>query len=137
MLIDIVRGLNKQAEECCPRSAFAELLMLTVSTAHLWHFKTKSFAQHTAFGDFYTGLNDLADNYIEADMGVNGLITDTGNSHAYLPLASAIEALKVFKESIKSMRDMQESSGNNGLVAILEEIMSLTDSTLYKLTYLN
>lgn len=70
-------------------------------------------------------------------MGVNGIVKDTGLSHSHEPVSEAKSSLMYFKDSVKSERDLQESLGENGLVAILEEIMSLIDSTVYKISLLN
>lgn len=119
------------------RSNFASTLVTTVANAHLWHFYTKNYAAHTAFGSFYESLQGLADSYIEADIGVHGPIEPTHEPFYYKGLDSAVMSIRALKTITKTIRDAQESLGNNGLVAKLEEIMTLCDTTLYKLENLS
>ena len=119
------------------RSEYAEALMTTVSRAHLWHFYTKSYAAHDAFGKFYEALSGLADTYIECDIGVNGPIAPTGGTFYYPGVDDAVRTLTGFKALTKSIRDAQEKAGQNGAVATLEEIMALVDQTLYRLQNLS
>ena len=119
------------------RNKFAETLMTTISNAHLWHFYTKSFAQHEAFGTFYEELQSLADKYIESDIGVNGPISITSESFYYAGLDDVVRNMNAFKAFTKAVRDENEKASQNGLVATLEEIMSLIDQTLFKLQQLS
>lgn len=119
------------------RSKFAERLLTMVSSAHLWHFYTKSYASHMAFGDFYEKLQGFADSYIESDIGVHGPISPTSESFYYAGLDSAVSSIRNLKGETRILRGLQEKAGQNGLVAILEEIMGLCDQTLYKLENLS
>jgi hypothetical protein len=40
----------------------------------IFHWQTKSFARHTAFGDVYDALGDLIDRFTEVYMGKRGRI---------------------------------------------------------------
>lgn len=44
----------------------------TRNAAHLAHWRTKSFAQHMALGDFYDGVIDKIDGIVEAIQGSTG-----------------------------------------------------------------
>jgi len=48
----------------------------TRNAAHLAHWKTKSFAEHSALGDFYDALIDGVDEIIEDYQGAFGLILE-------------------------------------------------------------
>lgn len=119
------------------RNKYAELLMTTVANAHLWHFYTKSFAQHAAFGTFYEDLQSLADTYIEGDIGVNGPLVPTSNTFHYLGLENSIQGITALKSFTKVIRDDNDKLSEFGLVASLENIMILIDQTLFKLKQLS
>lgn len=119
------------------RSNYASTLVTSVANAHLWHFYTKNYAAHMAFGGFYESLQGLADSYIEADIGVHGPIEPSHEPFYYKGLDSAVMTIRTFKSDTKMIRDAQERLNQNGLVAKLEEIMSLCDTTLYKLENLS
>ena len=44
------------------------------SAAHVAHWRTKSFAQHTALGEFYEVVTDKLDDFVETYQGGYGLI---------------------------------------------------------------
>ena len=46
----------------------------TRNAAHLQHWKTKSFSEHMALGEFYDEVIDLVDDLVEAYQGAFGLI---------------------------------------------------------------
>ena len=47
------------------------------NAAHLAHWRTKSFAQHMALGDFYDGAVDQIDGIVEAMQGATGKLVGT------------------------------------------------------------
>ena len=48
---------------------FAAVLLHSATNTHFFHFSTNSYAQHKALGNFYEGIVDLVDDYVEAYMG--------------------------------------------------------------------
>ena len=109
--------------------------MTMVSNAHLWHFYTKSFAAHSALDKFYHELQESADKYIESDMGANDVTLEpSGEPFYYTGLDSAIGTLRKFSSETKSIRARQGSAP--GLVSILDEILTLIDQTIYRLSNL-
>lgn len=119
------------------RSNYAEKLLTMVSNSHLWHFYTKSYAAHDALNKFYTGLEDIADKYIECDIGAYGPIKPSGNTFFYSGLDSAVSSIKSLKADTLALRGIQDKSGQPGLVSILDELLTLIDQTLYRLTQLS
>jgi hypothetical protein len=47
-------------------------LMLAQNVAKMWHWKTRSFAQHIALGELYDGITKLTDELAEMYMGAFG-----------------------------------------------------------------
>lgn len=96
--------------------------------AHIAHLQTKSYAQHIAFNEFYDGIVLLADSFAEAFQGRYGIIQN------YVTISSNSKGL----ESIKSLRrwidaNRVEISKESELQNIIDEIISLCNSTIYKL----
>lgn len=50
-------------------------IFATRNAAHIEHWRTKSFAQHSALGDFYESLISEIDKIVEAHQGAFGLIS--------------------------------------------------------------
>ena len=48
----------------------------TRNCTHLAHWRTKSYAEHVALGDFYDSVVDLIDNLVECYQGNFGIISD-------------------------------------------------------------
>lgn len=53
-------------------STFASKLFEARDTLHIYHLKTKSYAQHKALGSLYEDVLDFADSFLEAYMGFAG-----------------------------------------------------------------
>lgn len=103
--------------------------------AHISHFGTKSYAAHKALDDFYSGIVDLSDGYAEAVQGRYGLlkfpaIRPKVGDHTK-PVSIPTELRSWIDENRKACGDASE------LQNIIDEILTLCDSTIYKLTYLS
>jgi len=114
---------------------FMAILFFAREYAHREHLKTKSFSEHMALGSFYDEIVDLADSFAESYQGFTGqLIGDIpyySNEKSGGPVVMLKNLRKLVKESQKNV-SMNESSLSN----IVDEIISLFDSTIYKLTFL-
>jgi len=98
--------------------------------AHIEHLKTKSFAAHSALNTFYDELLDLADGFVESYQGKHGIVNiDIKLSRPDNFLAF----LQEFANYVESSRDVFKDEWLKNQV---DEIASLTYSTIYKLTYL-
>lgn len=107
------------------------LLFETRNRIHNFHLKTKIYAEHIALNEFYSGIIDYADEFIETYQGQYGLIEmddskkiEQENSVKYL--TEFVEKTVKFNETLK----------DSHLKNIIDEITSLTYKTLYKLKYL-
>ena len=113
---------------------FIALLFLSRDVAHKAHLNSDSFSQHMALGAFYDGVIDLADTFAEAWMGRKGeKIGDIPDMKT--PKNDILKTLKVHLEVIEETRGFvpkEDSALNN----IIDEIVALYLSTIYKLTFL-
>jgi len=114
---------------------FIGQLFLARDVTHSVHLNTRSYAKHKALGKFYDEIIDLADKFAEAYQGKYGLIgpielqsaTKTNNVIEFLDdMAKTIEADR-FKVVDKECTPLQN---------IIDEILALYYSTLYKLRFL-
>ena len=114
---------------------FVGHLFLARDVAHSVHLNTRSFAKHSALGTFYDEIVDLADTFAEAYQGRHGLIgpitlqsaKKTGNVIEFLQ-----ESLAEIEANRYKFCDEDESAIQN----IIDEIVALYLSTLYKLRFL-
>jgi hypothetical protein len=99
----------------------------TRNAAHVSHWKTNSFSQHEALGDFYEGIISALDRYIEAHQGLFGLIGDVPED-----TKDCTEALLADLIWLTENRD-KVSNGIPALENIFDELTALYLKTLYKL----
>lgn len=106
----------------------------TRNAAHLQHWRTKSYAEHVALGEFYDGLIDLVDDLVEAYQGAFGLIGAVD--------VKAVPPNDITKHLAKEVMWLNEyrSKCTKGLPA-LENLMDSIDDlylkTIYKLKNLS
>lgn len=111
------------------------VLFLSRDIAHRVHLSTRSFAKHMALNGFYTDIVGLADSFAETYQGRYGLI---GN----IPLMSnkksgdIAEFLQSQLDEIEEGRYEVCDKDETALQNIIDEIVALYLSTLYKLKFL-
>ena len=114
---------------------FVGHLFLARDVAHSVHLNTRSYAKHKALGTFYDKIVDLADSFAEAYQGRHGLVgpillqsaKKNGNIIEFLQ-----DSLAEIEENRYKFCDEKESAIQN----IIDEIVALYLSTLYKLRFL-
>ena len=114
---------------------FVGTLFLARDVAHSVHLNTRSFAKHSALNSFYDEIVDLADKFAEAYQGRHGLIGPISLMSAK-KTTNIVEFLEDSLSEIEGMRyDVCEKT-DTALQNIIDEIVGLYLSTLYKLKFL-
>jgi DNA-binding ferritin-like protein len=114
---------------------FVGTLFLARDVAHSVHLNTRSFAKHSALNEFYDSVVDLADKFAEAYQGRHGLIGPISLMSAK-KTTNIVEFLEDSMADIEKMRfDVCEKT-DTPLQNIIDEIVGLYLSTLYKLKFL-
>ena len=112
-------------------SHLISLLFHSRTQAHVFHFKTKSYAKHKALEEYYTAIVPLLDKYTETFQGRYGLMAN----YQTFPLdESPRNATRYFQGLLSAIE--KTIVPNKTLENILEEIYQLVDQTIYKLKYL-
>lgn len=114
---------------------FVGLLFLGRDVAHSVHLNTRSFAKHMALQGFYEGIVDLADKFAEAYQGKYGLIGGITLQSAK-KTANIVEFLQDQMDEIEANRYKVVDKDCTALHNIIDEIVGLYLSTLYKLRFL-
>jgi DNA-binding ferritin-like protein len=110
-------------------------LFLARDTAHSVHLNTRSYAKHKALQKFYEGVIDLADTLAEAYQGRHGLIGPISLMSAK-KTNNIVEFLEDSLKDIEEMRYKVMDKSDTALQNIVDEIVALYLSTLYKLKFL-
>ncbi len=114
---------------------FVGTLFLARDVAHSVHLNTRSFSKHMALQGFYEEVIDLADKFTEAYQGRHGLVGPISLMSAK-KTTNIIEFLEDSLADIEKMRYEVVEKTDTPLQNIIDEIVGLYLSTLYKLKFL-
>ena len=114
---------------------FIGCMFLARDVAHSVHLNTRSFAKHKALGGFYDDVIDLADKFAEAYQGRHGLIGPI-SLHSARKTSNIVEFLEDSLKEIEDMRYKVCDKDETAIQNIIDEIVGLYLSTLYKLRFL-
>ena len=110
---------------------FCMQCMRMYSNVHLWHLQTGSYAEHEALEEFYNALFELTDSFIEAAIANFGaLCCSSVYTLELLPYDEMVDEIEAFK---KHVGQQKETITEEGMVNLLDEMLTTTDSVLYKL----
>ena len=110
-------------------------LFLARDVTHSVHLNTRSYAKHKALGKFYENVIGLADNLAEAYQGRHGLIGPI-TLHSAKKTANVIEFLEDSLKDVEDLRYKVCEKDDTAIQNIIDEIVGLYLSTLYKLKFL-
>ncbi len=114
---------------------FIGYLFLARDVAHSVHLNTRSFSKHMALNTFYDEIVGLADSLAEAYQGRNGLMGP-------ITLQSAKKTVNIIVFLREQLAELEEcryeafDKSDTPLQNIIDEIVGLYLSTLYKLEFL-
>jgi hypothetical protein len=114
---------------------FVGMLFLARDVAHSVHLNTRSYSKHVALNTFYDEIIDLADKFAEAYQGRHGLIGPIALMSAK-NTANILDFLQGQTEEIGKCRYEVCDKTDTPLQNIIDEIVGLYLSTLYKLRFL-
>jgi len=110
-------------------------LFLARDVTHSVHLNTRSYAKHKALGGFYGKVIDLADDLAEAYQGRHGLIGPI-TLHSAKKTNNVIEFLEDSLKDVEDMRYKVCDKDDTAIQNIIDSIVDLYLSTLYKLKFL-
>lgn len=113
---------------------FGTLQQSVVST---WrkHLRTAKYSKHMALNDFYEEMPDKVDALIEAWMGANGKKIKNYENILQSSNMNTLTYLKELRRVVKQGYVLM--NGEKELEALLDDIVELIDSTLYKVKELD
>lgn len=114
---------------------FVGTLFLARDVAHSVHLNTRSFAKHSALNEFYDEIVELADKFAEAYQGRHGLIGPISLMSAK-KTTNIVEFLEDSLADVEKMRFEVCEKTDTPIQNIIDEIVGLYLSTLYKLKFL-
>jgi DNA-binding ferritin-like protein len=116
---------------------FVGTLLHSATIAHIMHLQAQgegSFAKHTALGTYYDSIVETTDALAEAIQGCTGEIIKAYPPMFGNPAVEALDYLESIREYVSANRDSISDQSN--IQNEIDTIMTLLDSTIYKLTFL-
>lgn len=122
-----------KAQESSVAPTFFVTLLNAATVAHTLHLKERSFSRHMTLDALYNGLPEVADELIEAWQGKYGLVTDYPAQSVITPADPL-----VFTTSLRKYVEDNRAkvAPDSEIQNIIDEVVQLLDSTIYKLTNL-
>jgi len=107
---------------------------LQQATVEAWksHLKTDKYSKHIALNEFYEDIVELVDTLIEDYQGLYGKVEDYVNLMSTDKIG-AIDYLTELHDLVKAGRKDLFKEDDTELASDIDAILSLIDSTLYKL----
>ena len=112
----------------------AAKVLATRNAAHQAHWKSRSYAQHVALGEFYDGILDAIDDLVESYQGRFGLIELP--SIESLPGDNMIPLLASDLAWINENR-VAIANGEDALFNLIDNLSNVYEKALYKLRFLS
>ena len=114
---------------------FMGLLFLGRDVAHSVHLNTRSYSKHVALNTFYDSIIDHADAFAEAYQGRHGLMGPI-TLHSATKTANIIDFLQGQLDDIEKCRYEVVDKSDSSLQQLIDNIVELYLTTLYKLRFL-
>ena len=112
-------------------SRYVGALLNSREQAHVFHFRTNSFAQHKALQSYYEGIVPLLDTWAEGYMGKYGRLKRITMNKRFL--RDPKKARSYFKTLLARVRRMKLPK-DTYLRSVQDEITTLIRQTMYQLT---
>lgn len=114
---------------------FVGLLFLARDVTHSVHLNTRSYSKHKALQKFYENIIDHADAFAEAAQGRYGLMGPI-TLHSAKKTANVIEFLQDQLSEIEAQRYTICDKDDSALQQLIDNVVELYLTTLYKLRFL-
>ena len=99
--------------------------------AHNLHLKAKSYAEHKALNGFYDDLLGKIDDFVETYQGQYGIMKD-----CEFNVKAVDDGVEYLEDCAKLFAVGRDSLKDSHLKNVMDEVISLTYKTLYKLKFL-
>lgn len=130
-------GINNQdsiTSNIAQSAEFFATLLHAATSAHIYHFKTTSFACHKAMDELYKKLPKKVDKLVEVWQGNNTIITDWPNGYQSPSSGPDIFVHSLCQYTRTNRKVLGEDSSIQNLV---DEVLALLDNVLYELRFLS
>jgi len=130
---------HKRNIQNATKSHIVKIFLEILNMVKLYHWKTRSYAQHKATDELYSKLNEHIDSFIEVLLGKDESrikmlerridLLDSSNGVAFK------QRIYEYRDFLQSMNIYFDSSRDSDLLNIRDELMGDVNQFLYLLTF--
>jgi len=113
-----------------------ELFLTLQNQMRIYHWQTKSFAEHSAFGDAYSNLDELIDEFMEVYIGKNErpVAKDKFNISLMNISENKVSVINAFIDVLSQDLPQALDERDTDLLNIRDEMLGLLNKLKYLLT---
>ena len=111
-------------------------LLYSRTQAHIFHWQTLSFAEHSALNTYYDEIVELFDGLVETYQGKYGIIRGYSN-YNLLEYTDKNQMIMYFESLVNKVNTLRQGIEDSYLQNQIDTIVELLESTLYKLKNLS
>jgi len=113
-----------------------ELFLTLQNQMRIYHWQTKSFAEHSAFGDAYSNLDELIDEFMEVYIGKNErpMAKDKFNISLMNISENKVNVIDAFIDVLTQDLPQALNERDTDLLNIRDEMLGLLNKLKYLLT---
>ena len=103
----------------------------------IFHWQTKSYSRHNAFGMVYDSLDDLIDTFVEVCMGKHGRPDFTGGVSLLVSDMKELDPVNFSDAVVEFLLDLDnkyDQTKDSDLLNVRDEMMALINKLKYLLT---
>ena len=108
------------------------LVFLSRDYAHMFHLRSKSYAEHMILDEFYDEIVDVVDDLAETYQGKHGPLKEISRMTNEAK-STALETLKVHAKWIEDNRFKLCKQDDNAIQALVDMVVAKYYRTIYKL----
>lgn len=117
---------------------FINRLFEAKEQAQVYHFQVEKYGKHEAFGNFYEKMNEHIDTLVETYQGQYDIIEGYDIIEKNdIDKSDSVKYFKELGEYIIENRHEYIEDKDTHLLSIVDDILTLTYQTLYKLRFLD
>ena len=121
------------------KSSIVHMFIEMLNVVKLYHWKTKSYAQHKATDELYERLNEHIDKFVEVMLGKNGSRIEMWEkdvlSIQYTNLSDFKGRVYEYRTFLNQLNNYFDPASDSDLLNIRDEILGDLNQFLYLLTF--
>jgi hypothetical protein len=127
---------NKRGDK---KSAIVKIFLEMLTTIKLYHWKTRSFAQHKATDELYANLNEHIDQFVEILLGKDEsrirMVATCNPLRDYENTANFKEKIYEYREFLVNLSKSFNAKTDTDLLNVRDEILGDINQFLYLMTF--